>query len=115
MHLATRSARQASKNNQRKPAHSVGRDATNQAAVEEINAYIAVRDGLLNETKAATTSAKLERLSAANEFVVNCLKPARSPYEAQCLVEMDAAHERKRCEAVQVRIAKWRAQLSAAA
>jgi len=115
MHLAIRSARQASKNNQRKPAHSVGRYATNQDAVDEINAYIAVRDGLLDETEAAATSAKLERLSAANEFVVNCLKPARSPYEAQCLAEMDATRERKRCEAVQARIAKWRAQLSAAA
>jgi hypothetical protein len=115
MHLAIRAARQAAKNNQRKAGNPVGRYATNQHAVDEINACIAVRDGLLDETEAAATSARLDRLSTANEFVVNCLKPARSPYEAQCLAEMDAAHERKRCEAVQARIVKWRAQLSAAA
>jgi hypothetical protein len=114
MQLATRSARQASKNDQRMAVDPVGRYAANQAAVDEINAYIAVRDGLVDETEAAPTSARLDRLAAANEFVVNCLKPARSPYEAQCLSEMEAARERKRCEAVQTQIAKWRAQLSAA-
>jgi hypothetical protein len=115
MQLATTSARQASKKDQRMAADPMGRHAANQSAVDEINAYIAVRDGLLDETEAAPTSGRLDRLAAANEFVVNCLKPARSPYEAQYLSEMEAACERKRCEAVQTQIAKWRAQISCAA
>ncbi len=75
-------------------------------AVEEIAAYIAIRDGLLAEAEKAATCESLRRLSTANDFVETCLQPARSPYEAQSLPEVDAAYERKRCETVKVRIAQ---------
>jgi hypothetical protein len=52
------------------------------------------------------TRARLDRLTIANEFVETCLRPARSPYEAQCLAEIDAIRERKRCASVKVRIAE---------
>jgi len=83
-----------------------------QYAVDEINGYIAIRDNLLVEAEATTTSANLRRLSLANDFVRSCLKPARSPYEAQSLAEGDADRERKRCAAVKIRIAELDTQIA---
>ena len=77
-------------------------------SVAEINAYIAIRDQLLGEAEELCTSAKLASTSLANDFVLGCLQPARSPYEAQCLPESDAIQEHKRCAAVRDRIAELR-------
>ena len=81
-------------------------------SIAEINAYIAIRDQLLSEAEELHTSAKLASTTLANDFVEGCLKPARTPYEAQCLPELDAVRERKRCEAVRVRIAQLRTTAS---
>jgi len=77
-------------------------------SITEINAYIAIRDQLLDEAERLHTAAKLASTTLANDFVDGCLKPGRTPYEAQCLSESDAARERKRCEAVRARIAALR-------
>jgi hypothetical protein len=77
-------------------------------SVAEINAYIAIRDQLLAEAEQVHTSAKLASTALANDFVDGCLKAARAPYEAQCLPDSDAVHERKRCAAVRDRIAQLR-------
>ncbi len=98
----------------RKMASGVGHYDSSQYAIDEINAYIAVRDGLLDDAEKVATPAKLERLALANEFVESCLKPARPPYQAQCLQETDAVRERKRCDAVKIRIEKLREQLPTA-
>jgi len=74
----------------------------------EINAYIAIRDQLLAESEKLHSSAKLASAALANDFVEGCLKPARPPYEAQCLSESDAVRERKRCEAVRDRLGQLR-------
>jgi len=79
--------------------------------VAEINAYIAIRDDLLADAEQLKTQAKLDSASIANDFVQNCLKPARPPYEWQCLPERHAVRERKRCEAVKRRIAELREQV----
>ena len=76
--------------------------------VAEINAYIAIRDQLLAEAEEVRTTAKLSSTALANDFVLGCLQPARSPYETQCLPETDAVRERKRCEAVRDRLAQLR-------
>ena len=77
-------------------------------SVAEINAYIAIRDQLLAEAEKLHSTAKIASTALANDFVDGCLKPARSPYEAQCLPEEDAIRERKRCESVRARIAQLR-------
>lgn len=77
-------------------------------SLAEINAYIAIRDQLLTEAEEVHTSAKIASTALANDFVEGCLKPARPPYEAQCLPESDAVRERKRCEAIRQRIAQLR-------
>src|SRR5438270_12763164 len=77
-------------------------------SIAEINAYIAIRDQLLAEAEERRNRAKLESTALANDFVEGCLRPARSPYEAQCLQESDAIQERKRCELVRGRIAQLR-------
>jgi|SRR5438067_823129 len=64
-----------------------------KSAADEINAYIAIRDNLLLEAEEITTRIRLDRLAVANELVETCLRPARSPYEAQCLAENDAVRE----------------------
>ena len=81
--------------------------------VDEINAYIAIRDIALGEAEKEPNSVNLERLRIANDFVKDCLKPARSPYEAQHLPETDAARERERCRDVRVRLSLLRAHLYA--
>jgi hypothetical protein len=94
--------------NLRRPATGARGESSSQQAVEEINAYITVRDVLLVEAEEVTTRGRLDRLTIANEFVETCLRPARSPYEAQCLAETDAIRKRKRCASVKVRIAELR-------
>jgi hypothetical protein len=77
-------------------------------SIAEINAYIAIRDQLLDEAEKLHSSAKIASTALANDFVEGCLKPVRSPYEAQCLPEPDAVRERKRCEAVRARLTRLR-------
>ena len=77
-------------------------------SIAEINAYIAIRDQLLDEAEKLHSSTKLASTQLANDFVEGCLKPARSPYEAQCLPEPDAIRERQRCEAVRERLTELR-------
>ena len=89
--------------------------AASDHASAEIHAYIALRDRLLEQAESSRTESSLDRVAGANDFVENCLRPARSPYEAQHLPEADAARERKRCEAVRVRLARLRTTLAHAA
>jgi hypothetical protein len=80
-------------------------------AVAEIHAYLAARNLVLREAEENTTEANLRRAAAANEFAENCLRPARSPYQAQALPEIEAARERQHCKAVKVRLAELRTRL----
>jgi hypothetical protein len=113
MHLATASTRNTSA--QRKPAKRVPVASRNQYAVDEIGAYIALRDSLLTEAQQGLTEGALQRLVLANNFVANCLRPGKAPYLSQSLPEADAARELKRCAAVDAAITKLRARLMAAA
>jgi hypothetical protein len=81
--------------------------------VDEINAYAVIRDIALAEAEKEPSSLNLERLRIANDFVKDCLKPARPPYTAQHLPETDAARERDRCRDVRVRLSLLRAHLAA--
>ena len=96
-------------------AKSDTRAAGSEQASAEIGAYIAIRERLLAEAEQGRTEKQLDRAAIANNFVASCLKPARSPYQAQCLPEAEAARERKRCEAVKLRIARLRGTLAHAA
>jgi hypothetical protein len=78
-------------------------------AVEEIHSYIAIRDELLAEAEKIRTRAKLDTVTIANDFVADCLKRVRPPYEAQSLSEAEAVRERRRCAAVDNRLAELRA------
>lgn len=74
----------------------------------EIHSYLAARDFLFREAEAAPTEPNLRRALAANEFAESCLRPARSPYQAQSLPATEAARERLRCQALKVRLAELR-------
>jgi len=91
-----------------RPATGASDESSSKHALEEINVYVAIRDVLLVEAEEITTRPRLDRVTSANDFVETCLRPARSPYEAQCLAKKDAIRERKRCAAVKVRIAELR-------
>jgi hypothetical protein len=82
---------------------------------DEIRAYATIRDLALAEAERLTNPLNLERVRIANDFIENALKPARSPYESQHLLEGDAARERQRCEAVKVRVSLLHAHLGAVA
>jgi hypothetical protein len=75
-------------------------------ARDEIYAYVAIRDLLLHDAEVTTTTESLRRAATANEFVENCLRPARSPYEGQYLRQIDAAREYARCVEARNRIAQ---------
>ncbi|MEO6970288.1 MAG: hypothetical protein ABI217_05290 [Chthoniobacterales bacterium] len=85
--------------------------ASPATTVSEIYAYIAARNLLLRELEENTTDTNLRRATTANQFAENCLRPARSPYEAQALPEAEAARERQHCNAVKLRLAELRARL----
>ena len=105
MPLATISTKPAKRESRPAPiAHDFGA----VYSVAEINAYIAIRDQLLDEAEKLHTTAKVASTALANDFVEGCLKPARSPYEGQCLPESDAIRERKRCEAIRERLTELR-------
>jgi hypothetical protein len=87
--------------------------AYSACAIDEINAYIAVRDSQLAQAEQTATLESLRRVELANAFVESCLNPAGSPYEAQNFPETSARFERKRCEAIKNRIAELRAALAA--
>jgi hypothetical protein len=81
-------------------------------ALDEINAYIAVRDHALADAERVPTRGTVDRALLANEFVESCLRPVRSPYQAQALPESAAAKERTRCAAAKVRLAQLTALLA---
>jgi hypothetical protein len=81
----------------------------------EIYAYIATRDMAFADAERTPTDLILNRAYLANELVENCLKPVRSPYQAQSLTTVEAARESQRCEIVKSRIANLRACAVAAA
>ena len=110
MDLALSPAKTHSKN-LRKPATAVPRGDASRYAVDEINAYIAVRDGLLEEAEQTLTEASIQRLVLANTFVANCMRPTRHPYITQCLPDVDTVRELKECHAVDLRIMELRARL----
>ena len=93
-----------------KPNPNVTSDFGSVYSVAEINAYIAIRDQLLDEAEKLHTTTKIASTALANDFVEGCLKPVRSPYEAQCLPESEAVRERKRCEAVRERLTQLRSE-----
>ena len=82
----------------------------NNCAAVEIHAYLAARDLLFCEAEENPTEANLRSAAASNETVETCLRPARSPYQAQSLPEAEAARERQHCKAVKTRIAELRAR-----
>jgi len=84
-------------------------------ALDEITAYIAIRDNLLAEAEEGPTTSTLHRACIANDVVEIFLKPARPPYEAQHLPEADAVRERERCETVKARIRDLGAPVALAA
>src|SRR5882724_5146928 len=84
--------------------HPSAKPASSKHVIDEINAYIAIRDELLAEAEQIMTRAKIDSVTVANDFVATCLKPVRPPYHAQCLPETDAVRERKRCETVKARV-----------
>lgn len=97
----------------KKHSHALAKPASSKHVVDEINAYIAIRDELLAEAEQIMTRAKIDSVTVANDFVATCLKPARPPYEAQCLPEAEAVRERKRCEAVKARLRELVALMAA--
>ena len=85
MPLAISSTKPA--NRESRPAPTFTPEFGSAYSVAEINAYIAIRDQLLDEAEKVHTTAKLASTALANDFVDGCLKPGRTPYEAQCLSE----------------------------
>src|ERR1700730_9835949 len=108
MPLAISSTTSAAKPEPRRSATTLSPTFGSAYTVAEINAYIAIRDQLLAGSGELRTGAKRASTRLANDFVLGCLQPARSPYDTQFLPETDAVRERKRCQEVRDRIAQLR-------
>jgi hypothetical protein len=74
-------------------------------ARDEIQAYAAIRNLLLSDAEVTTSIESLRRAAIANELVESCLRPPRSPWQAEYLEPREAACERERCCAAKMRIA----------
>src|SRR4051794_32773612 len=72
--------------------------------VDEIVAYAAIRDIAVAEVEKNPNTLNLERACIANEFLEKCLKPARTPYEAQYLQQADAAIALENCQEIRIRL-----------
>jgi hypothetical protein len=94
------------------PKFSSLNETGSKEASDEIQAYVAIRDLLLSDAEVTTTAESLRRATIANEFVETCLRPPRSPYEAQSLEQRQAARELERCRAAQMRLATLEQKLS---
>ena len=81
--------------------------------VDEIHAYVAIRDIALSEAEKEPNTVNVERACIANEFVEKCLKPMRPPYESQCLEQAGAARELENCQDVRIRLSLLRAHVEA--
>ncbi|MGH8093490.1 MAG: hypothetical protein ACREIF_08465, partial [Chthoniobacterales bacterium] len=92
--------------------HATSQPSKTTAAADEIQAFVAARNLFLREAISNATEANLRRAAAANEFVKECLHPARVPYEAQALPEAEAARERRHCETVKVELDNLRTRSS---
>ena len=103
MHVAAPSSRLLTRKHRQSLA---GPSAASRYSAEVINAYIAIRDRLVDEVEKIATPEKLNRLAIANDLVLACLKPARHPYESQSLSEAEAARERSRCAIVRSKVSK---------
>jgi hypothetical protein len=110
MHLTIASTQ--GKTKRRPPVQT---SAMQRFAIEEIDAYIAVRDSLLREAEEKPSTVTLARIKMANEFVTNCLRPAQQPYILQAYPDLDAVRALKRCHAIGTRLIKLQAALVAAA
>ena len=91
---------------------SASSNKVSSEAIDEINAYIAVRDLSLAEAERIPTRGTVDRALLANEFVESCLRPVRSPYGAQALPESSAADQRRRCAAAKARLVQLSARVS---
>src|SRR5437660_9887351 len=108
MPLAISSTIPAAKSESRRSATTLSPTFGSAYTVAELNAYIAIRDHLLAEAEEIRTASKLASTVLAHDFVLDCLQPARTPYEAQSLAVTDAIRERQPCEIVRDRIAQMR-------
>lgn len=80
-----------------------------QFLIDEINAYIAIRDSRVATAEQSPTRENLRQAMLTNDFVETCLKRPQVVYAAQHLPEPDAAFERKRCAVVKARLAELKA------
>ncbi len=81
-------------------------------ARDEIEAYAAIRDLLLSNAEVTTSIESLRRAAIANELLESCLRPPRSPWQAQYLEPREAARELDRCCATKMRIAALQQKFS---
>jgi hypothetical protein len=81
-------------------------------ARDEIEAYAAIRDLLLSDAEVTTSIESLRRAAIANELLESCLRPPRSPWQAQYLEPHEAARELDRCCATKMRIAALQQKFS---
>ena len=77
----------------------------------ELHAFFAARNLILREAEENTTELNLRRAAAANDFAESCL-PSEAWNGNRCTLSVaEAAQERKRCQAVRVRLAELRVRL----
>ncbi len=109
--FALRSSPQKGIQSLRRPEFPSPTKIGSKEARDEIQAYVAIRDLLLSDAEVTTTVESLRRATIANEFVETCLRPPRSPYEAQSLEQRQSARELERCCAAKMRIATLQQKL----
>jgi len=68
-----------------------------QYILDEINAYVAIRDMRVAAAEQDATPANIRQATLANNFVEICLSRPQIVYASQYLPEASASFERQRC------------------
>jgi len=116
LHTIERPNKAFSKTNKEKPASesaTVTGSKPAQYILNEINAYIAIRDMRIATAEQDATPENLRQATLANDFVELCLKRPQEVYAAQYLPEASASFERERCATIKALIGALKANGSA--
>lgn len=117
LHALKRAEKKSSKANQTKPKRKSATTSNArppQYILNEINAYISIRDLRVAAAERDATPENLRQATLANNFVELCLSRPQIVYAAQYLPEASASFERERCATIKTLIAALQTNRSSA-
>lgn len=115
LHAVQRPKKKTSKTRSSTKSTTSGDAKPSQYILNEINAYVAIRDMRVAAAERDASPENLRQATLANDFVELCLSRPQIVYAAQYLPNASASFERERCVKIKALIAALQANGGAAA